>query len=143
MDDDLPTLRLVTLRRLLPRHGRTLAFELATPVAQVAAALGGSAAIAAVVDGTGILQGTVALADLCDCDPACPIGAVMQRDASVLQAELELEQAWSLVRDDRVLVVDADGRLLGILTRRDLAAAKWPAPPVDASGPKRAKLTHG
>jgi Mg/Co/Ni transporter MgtE len=143
MQDDLPTLRMVTLRRLLPRNVRTLAFELATPVAQVAAALGGSAAIAAVVDGTGMLQGTVALADLRDCDPACPIGAVMQRDASVVQAELELEQAWALVHDDRVLVVDADGRLLGILTRRDLVAARWPPSPIDAGGPKRAKLSHG
>ena len=122
--DDLPTLRLVTLRRLLSNTVPPLVFDTSANIAAMKAALRDSpSSIAVLVDHDNILHGTVCLADLAAVDGAQPASTVMATATPVLAAENDVEAAYLEMfthHADRVLVVDPTGRLLGVLTMRDL-----------------------
>ena len=126
LSDELPTLRLRTLRRLLA--GRPIvALHHAMPVA-VARALFREARvpIAAVVDeGGDTLCGTIAWRDLRRVDDGeRSLGEVMEHDYVTVAAESDLDAALAMMTEhgvDHVIVVGVDGELVGILDAHDLS----------------------
>lgn len=122
--DELPTLRLVTLRRLVGRTQPPVVFDQATPIGVVEDVLERQpSATAVLVDGAHVYQGTLRLADLADRERTLPAERVMAIGTPVLQAEDDLEAARLAMQrseTDRVLVIAPDGELLGVLTDRDL-----------------------
>lgn len=124
--EDTVTLKLQTLRRLLTRAPGHLVVDVHARLADVEAELLATpAAVAVVVDDAGVLQGTLRLQDLPGHDRALPAGAVMTREMPQLVPEQDPESALRLMRackTDRLLVVEANGTLLGVLTEDALAA---------------------
>ena len=124
LTNDAPTLRLVTLRRLLGRREPPMVFDTRTIVSLIARALATSpATFAAIVDAASILRGTLCLADLADHDPAAAAEVAMVTLAPIMRPEDDVEDALLEMMAhaaDRVLVVDSKGILLGVLTERDL-----------------------
>jgi Mg/Co/Ni transporter MgtE len=121
------TLRLQTLRRLLGRERQLRVFGAAATIGEVRWELGDTRAIAAIVDDNGVLAGTVSYSDLAAGEVDQRVGDVMDRSAPTALAELEVEDAWQLVRAhraDRVVVVSAKGELLGIVSINELATAR-------------------
>jgi CBS domain-containing protein len=123
MGNDLPTLRLVTLRRLLAKAPPHVVFDVRTAPATIAAAIRRTGAVAVLVDGHGVLRGTLALADLEAADGSVrpEVRAII---APILVPESNLEDAHTAMQVhgcERVVVATIRGELLGVLTRRDLA----------------------
>lgn len=88
-----------------------------------------------VVDEGGMPVGVVSQTDLLRCRSRpgyaelrwsdLPVGDVMSRPAIAVDADLELADAARLMRDERVhrvVVVDDDGRAIGILSAMDFVA---------------------
>lgn len=128
-DDDLPTLRLSTLRRLLARSPPLDVFDQTTPLSEIERALCSScASIAILVDSMNILRGTVSHAELERIDDhAAPAEAVMSRRVVSMLPETDIEAAYVTMmvhRTDHVLVVTASGELLGALSKADLERAQ-------------------
>jgi len=125
--DDVPTLRLVTLRRLLAGLGPPLVFEVTADIASVAAGLRASrTSAAALVDEQGILQGTLSLAELAGADGRSRAETAMTIGAPMLAPESNIEDALRAMRTHHascVVVAAASGELLGVLTAGDLACA--------------------
>jgi hypothetical protein len=108
--DETPTLRMVTLRRLVARKPLPIVVANGTAASEIFREL--PDAIVVFVDERGVLCGTQRRADP---------GAVA--DAPILEPEQDVESArlaMRVHRADRVLVVDASGHLLGVVTDRDL-----------------------
>jgi Mg/Co/Ni transporter MgtE len=126
--DGNPTLRLVTLRRLIRKSTPPLIVEASTKTSLVSAALRKSpGATAVVVDSRRVLQGTVRLAELVAAPNDEPIERAMSTTTPQLEPENDTESArlWMDARHtDRVLVVSPDGALMGVLTRGDLGPAR-------------------
>jgi len=127
---DAPTLRLITLRRLVARRPPPLVFGTRTPVDAIMFALRRSqSTFAAIVDDTddsGILRGTLCIADLADHDSHTTAEVAMVTTAPMLRPEDDVDEALLEMMGhaaDRVLVVDSRGTLLGVLTERDLLPA--------------------
>ena len=121
--DDLPTLRMMTLRRLLATVPQPLVVEASTEVAAVEAGLREKrAGVAVVVDNGGVLRGTLQLEDLAACAGHTHADEVMATANPALEPESGLEDAeQSFAGGCRcVLVVASTGQLLGVLTKRDL-----------------------
>jgi len=60
--------------------------------------------------------------------PSCtPVGRLMNRNVKTIQMDRQIDEAWEMAKRrhhiGRLPVVDADGRLAGILTRTDLVRA--------------------
>lgn len=110
--DDVPTLRIVTLRSLLA-HRAPVVLPADAPAATLARVHADApAAIVALVDRTGLLIGTRRARD-----------RAIVRDAPQLRAKDDVDTARTALRRagaDRALVVTADGQLLGILGAEDL-----------------------
>jgi Mg/Co/Ni transporter MgtE len=128
LPEDVPTLRLVTLRRLVKGVAPSLVFEETTPLESIAEALHDDPdATAVLVDRDSVLQGTLRLAELADWEGDVPAAWVMERGAPVLEAENDIEAARYAMRKgdtDRVVIVSPSGELLGILTDRDLTRSR-------------------
>lgn len=122
--DEMPTLRLVTLRRLVRRTVPPVVFEQETPLGVIEDVLQQiPAATAILVDGARIYQGTLGLPDVRGCDRTQSAEQAMTIDTPVLRAEDDVDVARSAMRTtDRVLVIAPDGELLGVLTIDDLAS---------------------
>lgn len=121
--EDVATLRLVTLRRLVKATVPPLVFEGTATVDEVRAALREiPSATAVVIDECSVLQGTLRLDDIDDSDHDSRASDVMSRDAIVLEAENDPETARDAMErtGGPVLVVSPSGELLGVLTPQDL-----------------------
>ncbi len=79
---------------------------------------------APVVDRSGVLLGSIELADLVDGDGAMPVGTLDLHERSI-QADETLDEALAVLADGhhRWAPVVADERLIGILSSRDILAA--------------------
>jgi len=122
---DLPTLRLRTLRRELVGVLPPIVLDARAPLIEVERALidaGGGLAI--LVDASGVFQGTVSLAELRAADDGRAAAATrMSSRVPMMEPESEVEGAMRAMGHagvEHVLVVAADGALLGVLSRRDL-----------------------
>lgn len=126
--DELPTLRLVTLRRLVRRTVPPIVFDQKTPIGVVGDILAQIPdATAVLIDGSRVYQGTLRLHDLSACDRTSPAEQVMSILTPVLLGEEDIDAAQAAMSSsdtDRVLVIAPDGELLGVLTDRDLADRK-------------------
>lgn len=123
--EDSVTLKLQTLRRLLAAVPAHLIFDVHCNLEQIEAELlERPRAVAVVVDDDGILQGTLRLQDLPGHDRSLRADAAMTRETPQLVPEHDPESALRVMRarnTDRLLVVEANGTLLGVLTEDDLA----------------------
>jgi CBS domain containing-hemolysin-like protein len=123
--DEMPTLRLVTLRRLVRRSAPVTVVHASTTAKTVSVLLRASPrSTAVVVDRDGVLLGTLCLEDLAGVDPSDTADHAMV-EVPIMAPEHDADAALVAMYTharDRVLVVDADGRLLGVLTRRDVSA---------------------
>lgn len=121
--DEQPTLRLVTLRRLVRGTQPPIVLAQNTCVADVIHALDGAASsVVVLVDEDNVLKGTLRIGDLHSTDRMASAGDVM-RDAPVLEAEQDIETARTVMSSgatDRVIVIGTTGELLGVLTERDV-----------------------
>lgn len=122
--DDVPTLRLVTLRGLVRATVPPIVIGVGTSVEFVRRALAESpAAVAVVVDATSVLVGTIALDELASCAGDAAIERVMSATTAILGPEQDIDAARTAMHahgTDRVIVVDHDGSLLGLLRAGDL-----------------------
>jgi len=125
--DDAITLKLLTLRKLLAANPAHLIFDVHSHLSEIEGRLLETPrAVAVVVDDRGVLQGTLRLADLPGHDRTQPADTAMTRGAPQLVPEHDPDTALRLMRSvgiDRLLVVEANGTLLGVLTEEDLARA--------------------
>lgn len=123
--DDMPTLRLVTLRRLVRQAIPPVVLAQDARVVDVERALRlQPGTVAVLVDRSNVLQGTLRLGDL---DRAGgdqgERAAHLMRPAPVLEAEHDIEAAraaMSMSGTDRVVVIGTSGELLGVLTDGDV-----------------------
>jgi hypothetical protein len=109
---DAPTLRLVTLRRLVAQRPSPLIVDVAEAGTIVHELSVGCARVAVLVDADGAFCGTL-----------CPGDAQPIVDAPVLLAEADRNEARSAMVThgcDRVIVATATGELLGVLVAADL-----------------------
>lgn len=109
---ELPTLRLVTLRRLVANTTPPLIVDVADAGDVVHALSACCARVAVLVDADGALCGTL-----------CPGDARPVVDAPVLLAEADRGEARTAMvthGSDRVIVATVAGELLGVLTAADL-----------------------
>ncbi len=77
-----------------------------------------------VTDRVGRLQGVVSLRDLVIAEPTARISSIMRRQVIHIPADADQEEAARLIVDHDLLalpVVDADGRLVGVITVDDIA----------------------
>jgi predicted transcriptional regulator len=122
--DDMPTLRIITLRRIVARRAAPLVFDSRTTIATIDDAFQrSSTTFAALVDSAGVLRGTLCIADLADIDRNASADAVMVTNAPIVRPEDDIDEAhleMTAHGADRVLVVESSGVLLGVLTERDL-----------------------
>ena len=122
--DDTPTLRIITLRRIVARRAPPLVFDSRTTIAVIIDTLQQtSTSFAALIDSTGVLRGTLCIADLADIDRNACADAVMVTNAPIVRPEDDIDEAhleMTAHGADRVLVVESSGVLLGVLTERDL-----------------------
>lgn len=122
--DELPTLRLVTLRRLVRGTRPPLVFAHDVRVAVVQQAFAREpSTVVVLVDDANVLCGTLRLADLSAMNDGCASVGDVMRVAPVLEAEDDIETARCAMNSaatDRVVVIDTAGELLGVLTDRDL-----------------------
>jgi Mg/Co/Ni transporter MgtE len=125
--DDLPTLRLVTLRHLIPKTAPPLIFDGSTPISVVEAGLRDSpSTVAVLIDESGILRGTICFSDLGAVDGRRRADAVMSTTTPIVEPECDIEEVRVTMAThdaDRVVVVTAAGELLGVLTAGDIAQA--------------------
>jgi CBS domain-containing protein len=66
--------------------------------------------------------------------PLTLVGDVMQRPAHVVRADANVREAWQTLKDHGVgqaPVVDAQGALVGLVSRAELLPPQWLAPSVD------------
>ncbi len=101
---------------------------------------------AIVLDPDGAPVGVVTPADLDDVDRFTQVGRVMSREVSTLPDTVDPHAAFDLLHDaNRRLapVVDADGRLVGLVTRRGALRSALYAPAVDAAGRLRVGAAIG
>jgi hypothetical protein len=126
--DDVQTLRLVTLRRLVKGTTPPLVFEETTPLESISEALKQTPdATAVLVDTNAVLQGTLRLGEIQELDGDVPAAWVMSRGAPVLEAEDDVDAArcaMSKGSANRVVVIGLTGELLGVLTERDIARSR-------------------
>ncbi len=126
LHSESPTLRLVTLRRLVAKATAPLIFDAATDIGTVVHRLEASATrVAVLVDDGGVLEGTVCLDQLRDADHALPARAAMTMATPVLVSECDIGEARSAMMShgsDRVAVITPAGQLLGVLTAADVGA---------------------
>jgi predicted transcriptional regulator len=124
LSDDTPTLRIISLRRVVARRAPPLVFDSRTPISKIDSLLRDSpTAFAALIDSAGVLRGTLCIADLADIDRNACADAVMVTNAPIVRPEDDLDEAhleMTAHGADRVLVVESSGVLLGVLTERDL-----------------------
>jgi predicted transcriptional regulator len=122
--DELPTLRLVTLRRLVRGTRPPLVLGQDVCVADVQQAFAREpSTVVVLVDDANVLCGTLRLADLSQVNDGCASAGDVMRAAPVLEAEDDIETAryaMNSAATDRVVVIDTEGELLGVLTDRDL-----------------------
>lgn len=122
--DDVPTLRLVTLRQLLRATLPPVVLGVGTSVEFVRRALGEiPGAMGVVVDPASMLVGTITLHELIGCAGDVAIERVMSAATAIVGPEQDIDAARTAMRahdTDRVIVVDHDGSLLGILHASDL-----------------------
>jgi CBS domain-containing protein len=123
--EDLPTLRLTTLRRLLSKTAPPMVFDesiCVSDIEQVLALSPGSLAV--LVDAANVLQGTLSAAELeLVADHSVCAANVMSRRVVSLLPETDLDTAVATMlvhRTDHVLVVTASGQLLGAFSKHDL-----------------------
>ena len=125
--DDATTLKLVTLRGLLAETPGHLIFDVHSRLDEIEGRLlEVPRAVAVMVDDDGILQGTLRLADLPGHDRTQAADTAMTRETPQLVPEHDPDTALRLMRSvgtDRLLVVEANGTLLGVLTEDDLASS--------------------
>jgi CBS-domain-containing membrane protein len=79
-----------------------------------------------VVDGQGRVLGTVGLDELQGADPAAPVGHVMSRHVPTIPDTADALAAFRVMGQaeaPRLIVTDATGGMIGILTRADLQRA--------------------
>jgi magnesium transporter len=77
-----------------------------------------------VVDADRRLVGVLSMRDLILCDPATPLADIARRDVVAVPAEMDQEHVAALLRRHSYLalpVVDADRRVLGLVTADDVA----------------------
>ena len=124
ISEDMPTLRIITLRRIVARRAPPLVFDSRTTIAVIAdTLLQSSTNFAALIDSEGVLRGTLCVADLADIDRNASADAVMVTNAPIIRPEDDIDEAhleMTAHGADRVLVVESSGVLLGVLTERDL-----------------------
>jgi predicted transcriptional regulator len=125
--EDVPTLRLTTLRTLT-RHAPPLAVvPLSTPLSDLAQILLDHRVWIVAVDDNGILCGVLSGDDAVRAlknDRDGWVSDHMSRGSIMLEAECELDEAWAAVDAegaDHVLVVSAHGDLLGVVLANVLA----------------------
>ena len=122
--DEQPTLRLVTLRRLVRGTRPPVVLAQDARVADVRRAFASEPSMVIVlVDDANVLRGTLRLADLSAMNDSCASAGECMRAAPVLQAEDDIDTArcvMSSAATDRVVVIGTGGELLGVLTDRDL-----------------------
>lgn len=66
--------------------------------------------------------------------PLSLVGDVMQRPSHVVRADASVREAWQTLKDHRIgqaPVVDAQGALVGLVSRAELLPPQWLAPSVD------------
>jgi predicted transcriptional regulator len=124
---DVPTLRLTTLRTLT-RHGASLAIvHVSTPLCDVAMLLVDPQAWICAVDDAGTLMGVLsreAALRAIKRDPEGWVADHMTRSSLSLHAETDIAEACATVEAegaDHVLVVTAQGHLLGVVQAAVLA----------------------
>jgi|SRR5450755_1086635 predicted transcriptional regulator len=128
--DELPTLRMSTLRRLLRQTVPPIVIDPSTPIATVArtlAALPGATAV--LVDASLVLRGTLAIDELDG--PSDHAAEAIAVKTPMMEPETDLDSArmtMQLAGVDRVLVVAFNGQLLGVITRDDLDRAMKRSP---------------
>ncbi|MGH3978714.1 MAG: GuaB1 family IMP dehydrogenase-related protein [Pseudonocardiaceae bacterium] len=99
-----------------------------------------------VLDGAGRPVGLVAEADTAGVDHFARLGDVAQTDLVVLPADTDPRKAFEQLdhrRQDLALGVDADGRLVGVLSRTGALRAELYSPALDASGRLRVAAAVG
>ena len=125
LGDDVPTLRLVTLRGLVRATVPPIIIGVGTSVEFVRRTLAEMlGAIGVVVDPASVLVGTIALHELTGCASDAVIERVMSPTTAIVGPEQDIDAARTAMRaheTDRVIVVDHDGSLLGILRAGDLS----------------------
>jgi predicted transcriptional regulator len=123
--DELPTLRMSTLRRLLRQTVPPIVIDPSTPIATVARTLAAQpGATAVLVDASLVLRGTLAIDDLDG--PNDHAAEAIAVKTPMMEPETDLDSArmtMQLAGVDRVLVVAFNGQLLGVITRDDLDRA--------------------
>jgi len=113
-----PTIASV-VRRDVPRFGLA---DRAGPILESLRA--GGWEWAAIVNGAGILLGRVRARDITDPDAAA--SALMEEGPSTYRLNVRLDELLERMQDgklDMAFVSDPDGRLTGLVTRRDIARA--------------------
>jgi IMP dehydrogenase len=101
---------------------------------------------AVVLDADDVPVGIVTPADLDDVDRFTQVGRVMTHDPSTLPDTVDPRAAFDLLHEaNRRLapVVDADGRLVGVVTRRGALRSALYAPAVDTDGRLRVGAAVG
>ncbi|MFG1818326.1 GuaB1 family IMP dehydrogenase-related protein [Kribbella sp. NPDC049174] len=104
----------------------------------------GHNAVIVVDDGRPV--GVVTEADCAGVDRFTQLGGIMSRELLTLPAGIDAEQAFDLLHDGRhrlAPVVDADGTIVGILTRQRALRATLYEPAVDANGKLRVAAAIG
>jgi predicted transcriptional regulator len=128
---DMPTLRLWTLRKLLAHTPPPLVFDQASPIGVIADALAETRnALAVLVDPAQNFRGILSHELVARGERTTPADQVMTTRTTVMEPEADVEAAVAMIREyelDHVLVVTANGRLLGVLSRGDLEAAGRPS----------------
>ena len=123
--DELPTLRMCTLRRLLRQTVPPIVIDPSTPIATVARTLAASpGAIAVLVDASFVLRGTLALDELDG--PSDHVAEAIAVKTPMMEPETDVDSAritMELAGVNRVLVVAFNGQMLGVITRDDLDRA--------------------
>lgn len=77
--------------------------------------------------------------------PLTLVGDVMRRPAHLIPAEAAVRDAWQILADKRIgqaPVVDAQGALVGLVTRAELLPAQWLTPAVDDATTWKARLAQ-
>ncbi|OGB05054.1 MAG: hypothetical protein A3G29_18665 [Burkholderiales bacterium RIFCSPLOWO2_12_FULL_64_99] len=77
--------------------------------------------------------------------PLTQVGDVMQRPSHVVRADASVREAWQILKNHGIgqaPVVDAQGTLVGLVTRAELLPPQWLAPTVDDATTWRTMLSQ-
>lgn len=126
LSDEVPTLRLMTLRNALRDRPEPLVFTGAALVREVRAALGTRTdAIAVVVNDSYQLVGTLRASELQGRHDNDRVDTAISQETPVLRGEDKVDAAAAAMSrsgTDRVVVVGVNDELLGVITEVDLRA---------------------